>query len=60
MFYSTGLQLGKEIMKASGPKLVDFKKELLENPKFVTKVQQLRSEVQDFSNVFPLPGLKEF
>ena len=47
-------------MKASGPKLVDFKKELMENPDFVTKIQQLRKEVHDFSSVFPVPGLKEF
>lgn len=55
-----GLQLGKEVMVASGPKLVDFKKELLENPKFSPKMQQLRKEVHDFSSQFSLPGLKEY
>lgn len=55
-----GLQLAKEVMKASGPKLVDFKKELTENSVFTSKVQQLRKDVQDFASAFPLPGLKEF
>lgn len=57
---SPGLLLGKEVMVASGPKLVDFKKELLENEKFTSKMQQLRKEVHDFSSQFSLPGLKEY
>lgn len=59
-FFAAGLQLGKEVMGASGPKLVDFKRELLENVKFSSKIEQLRKEVHDFSSQFSLPGLKEY
>lgn len=56
----TALLLAKEIQKVSGPKLVDFKRIIHEDPEFVKKVGDLRDEVCKFSEGFPLPGLDEY
>jgi len=53
-----GLQLAKEINSESGPKLVDFKRVAGTEP-FLTKVHQLRDEVQNYSSQFFIPGLPE-
>ncbi|KAL0271731.1 UNVERIFIED_CONTAM: hypothetical protein PYX00_008729 [Menopon gallinae] len=55
-----GLLLAKEAQKVSGPKLVDFKKTLSEDPVFVEKVEALKNEVIEFASKFPLPGLEEY
>lgn len=52
--------LAKEVQKVSGPKLVDFKRVLAEDPEFIKKVESLREEVVKFSESFPLPGLDEY
>ncbi|KAK3917268.1 Serine hydroxymethyltransferase, cytosolic [Frankliniella fusca] len=59
-FIDRGLKLGLEVAKKSGPKLVDYKKEMTENPVFSAKIQQLKQEVHEFSSQFPLPGLKDY
>lgn len=55
-FINKGLQLALEISAISGPKLVDFKRVLLENPQINAKVLQLRSEIESFALDFPMPG----
>ncbi|KAK6634308.1 hypothetical protein RUM44_004919 [Polyplax serrata] len=59
-FIHRALLLAKEIQKVSGPKLVDFKRVIHEDPEFVKKVGDLRDEVCKFSEGFPLPGLDEY
>lgn len=59
-FIHRGLQLSKEVVKVSGPKLVDFKRVLLEDSAFVQKVNELREEVQAFSRTFPMPGYPDY
>lgn len=59
-FIHRGLQLGQEVQKVSGPKLVDFKKELTENSTFSKKIDELRKGVHAFSSTFPIPGMKEY
>lgn len=55
-FIHQGLQLALEISAKSGPKLVDFKRTLLEDSKLNEKVQQLRTSVEHFALDFPMPG----
>lgn len=55
-FINKGLQLALEISAISGPKLVDFKRVLLEDPQINAKVLQLRSEIESFALDFPMPG----
>nr|CAD7416171.1 unnamed protein product [Timema cristinae] len=52
-----GLELSKEVTKISGPKLVDFKRVLKEDPIIASKINALKLEVEVFSRSFPLPGL---
>lgn len=59
-FIDRGLQLSKEIAAVSGPKLVDFKRVLHEDPTLNAKVQALKKEVQSYSEKFPMPGYEEF
>lgn len=59
-FINRGLQLSKEITAVSGPKLVDFKRVLHEDPTLSAKVQALKKEVQAYSEKFPMPGYEEF
>jgi len=59
-FIHRGLQLSKEVVKVSGPKLVDFKRVLQEDSTFVQKVNELREEVQAFSRSFPMPGYPDY
>jgi hypothetical protein len=48
------------VAKVSGPKLVDFKRVLKEDNTFVQKVNELREEVEAFSQTFPLPGYPDY
>ncbi|XP_023016358.1 serine hydroxymethyl transferase isoform X2 [Leptinotarsa decemlineata] len=57
-FIDCALQLGIEIAKTSGPKLVDFKKAVHEH--FSSEVTALRNEVEKYSEQFPLPGYPEY
>nr|CAD7576410.1 unnamed protein product [Timema californicum] len=56
-FIHRGLELSKEVTKISGPKLVDFKRVLKEDPIIASKITALKLEVEVFSRSFPLPGL---
>jgi len=54
------LLIAKDAQEKSGPKLVDFKKVLEEDPTFKTKVAQLKDEVEKFAVQFPMPGHDEY
>lgn len=51
-----GLKLSKEIIAASGPKLVDFKA-ACHSEQFAKQIAVLRNEVEEFGEKFPLPGV---
>lgn len=57
-FIHLGLELSKEIIAVSGPKLVDFKAAV--HGEFATKVEALRNKVENFSVNFPMPGYEEY
>ncbi|XP_057666672.1 serine hydroxymethyltransferase [Diorhabda carinulata] len=59
-FLDRGLKLAKEISNISGPKLVDFKKVLHDNPDIQNKIAKLKDEVTKYSEQFPLPGYSEY
>jgi len=58
-FIDRALKICKEAIKISGPKLEDFKKTLHNNEDVAAKIQELRCEVEDYSNKFPLPGMED-
>lgn len=59
-FIDRAIKLAKEVSTISGPKLVDFKRVLKEDPAIHTKVVALREEVEQFCEKFPLPGYPEY
>merc|ERR1719189_1051197 len=54
-FIHSAIELAVEIQHSSGPKLVDFKKYLV-NEKFTGKIESLQKEVEVFASKFRLPG----
>lgn len=54
-FIHAGLQIGLEIQKHSGPKLVDFKPSLKNN----SDLETLRREVESFATSFAMPGVSD-
>lgn len=59
-FIDKGLNLAKEVMAVSGPKLVDYVKILETDDIVKQKVASLRSEVENFSKQFPIPGFGDY
>lgn len=54
-FIDVALKLGKAISEISGPKLVDFKK-AINDGECAESVAELKKEVENFSEKFPMPG----
>ena len=54
-FVDRAVVIAKEI-KTKGGKLADFNRLLAEDPETVEKCNKLRSEVQEWSSTFPMPG----
>ncbi|XP_014206867.1 serine hydroxymethyltransferase, cytosolic [Copidosoma floridanum] len=59
-FIHEGLQLAKEIITLSGPKLVDFKQTMDTNADIKERITKLKGKVQIFANQFPLPGCNNY
>jgi glycine hydroxymethyltransferase len=57
-FIHRGLELSKEIVAVSGPKLVDFKAAV--HGKFAKETEVLRNEIETFSAKFPMPGYEDY
>lgn len=55
-FIHEGLQVARDVSIISGPKLVDFKKTLLEDSVFQDKVKMIKESVENFATAFPMPG----
>lgn len=54
-FIHAGLEIGLDIQKHSGPKLVDFKPALKNNP----DLEGLRQQVEQFATSFSMPGVDD-
>ena len=50
-----GIQLGLEIVKASGPTLKDFNA-TMEKDEFAARIKALRDEIEEYSEKYPMPG----
>lgn len=59
-FIDKGIKLAKEVNALSGPKLVDFKKVLQTNEDIRKKVKELKSQVEAYSNKYPMPGFPDY
>ena len=55
-FLHRAFQIGIEAQKISGPKLVDWRKELEVNEGIKKSIDSLKKEVEEFAVKFPLPG----
>ena len=51
------MNVAAEIQQISGPKLVDWKKELASNETIKNKIKAIRTEVHDFARKFRMPGV---
>lgn len=56
----SGLKLAQEAQAVSGPKLVDFKKVILEDQNISLKIKALQKEVEEFAEQFPIPSFHEY
>ncbi|KAK2714239.1 serine hydroxymethyltransferase-like [Artemia franciscana] len=54
------LIIAKEALVISGPKLVDFKRVLIEDEKIAAQLRDLEEEIGNFAIKFAMPGLPEF
>ncbi|XP_054717867.1 LOW QUALITY PROTEIN: serine hydroxymethyltransferase-like [Uloborus diversus] len=59
-FIHRGLQLALDVKSRSGPMLKDFKAKLAEDPEFQNRITELRTEIQNFASLFPLPGFDDY
>ncbi|EEB19819.1 serine hydroxymethyltransferase, cytosolic, putative [Pediculus humanus corporis] len=57
-FIHKGLEIAKKGQKISGPKLIDFKKFIASDALIMKEIENLKFEVAQFANDFPLPGLE--
>lgn len=58
-YIDASLKICGEAMKVSGPKLVDFQQTVHNNSEIKAKIQALRTDIEKFSEKFPLPGFEE-
>ena len=58
-FIHRAFELALEAQSVSGPKLVEWRK-VIESPKFVTKINEIKNDVETMALKFPLPGRPEF
>ncbi|XP_043216797.1 serine hydroxymethyltransferase-like [Amphibalanus amphitrite] len=58
-FIDRALQLAKRVVTVSGVKMVDFRRVLAEDEQFSAPAAELRQQVEQFADQFPLPGLGE-
>ncbi|XP_034946472.1 serine hydroxymethyltransferase, cytosolic isoform X2 [Chelonus insularis] len=59
-FIHRGLQLSKEVSAKSGPKLIDYKLIIENDPEIKAKIKVLRDEIEEYSRKFPIPGFDEY
>ena len=54
-FIDRAFKLALDFQAVSGPKIVDWRKELVK-PENVAKIEALKAEVERLATQFPLPG----
>ena len=59
-FIDRAVEIGREASEISGPKLLDFKQVLQGNKEIKGKIEQLKQDVNEFAERFPLPGFEEY
>ncbi|XP_059047068.1 serine hydroxymethyltransferase isoform X1 [Achroia grisella] len=57
-YIDKSLQIAQAAIKISGPKLADFNKVVVENSDIKNRIIALRTEIEKYSQSFPLPGLE--
>ncbi|XP_076035131.1 serine hydroxymethyl transferase [Oratosquilla oratoria] len=57
-FMDEAFKIAKDVQAKSGPKLVDFNRVIHED-EFKTRLNDLRERVEEFADVFTLPGLPD-
>ncbi|KAL4716234.1 hypothetical protein ACJJTC_004728 [Scirpophaga incertulas] len=57
-YIDKSLNIAKDIVKVSGLKLVDFNKAIHDNTNFRSRIESLKTEVENFSRTFPMPGVE--
>ena len=58
-FIHRAFELALEVQAKSGPKLVEWRR-VMENPEVVTKVNEIKKDVETMALKFPLPGRPDF
>lgn len=58
-FLDRGFHITQELTQATGKSMKDFKAGLESDAQIKKKISDLRSEVQEFSRQFPMPGFEE-
>jgi glycine hydroxymethyltransferase len=58
-YFDRAFKLAIEVQNISGPKLVDWRKELETNETIQKSIAALRTEVEEFAVKFPLPGRED-
>jgi len=48
------------VQEKSGPKLVDWNKELAESQDIQDKLKEIKNQVEEFAEKFEMPGHKDF
>ncbi|KAK3861019.1 hypothetical protein Pcinc_032974 [Petrolisthes cinctipes] len=58
-FMDQAFKIAQDIQAKSGPKLVDFKRVLMEDSEFKQRISELRGKVEEYASKFPLPGIPD-
>ena len=58
-FIHRAFELALEVQAESGPKLVDWRR-VIETPKFVAKINEIKKDVETMALKFPHPGRPDF
>ncbi|KAB0793419.1 hypothetical protein PPYR_13039 [Photinus pyralis] len=59
-YIDKGIKLGLEVVKISGPKLVDYIRVLDSEQTIGKKIEALKNDVESFSKTFPIPGHPDY
>ncbi|KAL0893198.1 hypothetical protein ABMA27_014812 [Loxostege sticticalis] len=59
-YIDKALTIAKEVVKISGLKLADFNKTIEGNAEFKSKIESLKTEIENYSRTFPIPGIGDY
>ena len=58
-FIHRAFQLALQVQAKSGPKLVDWRREM-DSPEVIAKINEIKKDVEAMAGKFPLPGRPDF